>query len=170
VRPLQPHPRLLRAAESLAGWADFLVITANAPHLFREAIERAFGGPLLSMIDLALDEVRRRGLVRVGVLGLGEPTVYLEPLGRLGLDAVTPDGSGRARLDEAIFALMEGRDGVEARAAARGAVADLRARGADGIILGCTEVPLLLGAEAAGADLINPAQLLAEAAVRRALG
>jgi aspartate racemase len=65
---------------------------------------------------------------------------------------------------------MEGRAEEDAGAVARQAVAALRATGVDGIILGCTEIPLLLGPEADAPDLINPAQLLAEAAVRRAMG
>ena len=57
----------------------------------------------------------------------------------------------------------------EPAAAARAAVANLRAAGVDGVILGCTEVPLLLGEHAEAADLINPTQVLAEAAVKAAL-
>ena len=75
----------------------------------------------------------------------------------------------RVALDQAIAGVMEGRDDAESAAAARGAVAALRARGVDGVILGCTEIPLLLRESADAADLINPAQLLAEAAVRAAV-
>jgi aspartate racemase len=81
----------------------------------------------------------------------------------------TVDGGPRAALDGAIFRLMEGRDDAEPAAAARRAVAALRARGVEGVVLGCTEIPLLLRESADEADLINPAQLLAEAAVRATL-
>jgi aspartate/glutamate racemase len=64
---------------------------------------------------------------------------------------------------------MEGRDDAESAAVARGAVAALRESGVDGVVLGCTEIPLLLRESADGADLINSAQLLAESAVRTAL-
>jgi len=64
---------------------------------------------------------------------------------------------------------MEGRDGPASAALAGEAVAALRARGVEVIILGCTEIPLLLGGSADAPDLINPAQLLVEAAVRQAL-
>ena len=169
VFPIQPDPRLFAAARRLGALADFLVITANSPHAFREAIEQAAGRPVLSMIDITLDKVRQRGLRRLGVLGLGEPTIYLAPLGRLGLACETVDEDLRGRLDLAILALMEGRAGPDARAVARQAVDALRARGVDGVILGCTEIPLLLGGEADAPDLINPAQLLAEATVRYAM-
>ena len=64
---------------------------------------------------------------------------------------------------------MEGRNDAESTAIAREAVTVLRARGVDGIILGCTEIPLLLPNDLDAPDLINPAQQLAEAAVKHAL-
>ena len=64
---------------------------------------------------------------------------------------------------------MEGRAGVAERAAAEGAVAELRGRRVDGVILGCTEIPLLLGAASGAPDLLDPVPLLVEAAVRHAL-
>jgi aspartate racemase len=75
----------------------------------------------------------------------------------------------RERVDAVVLPFMAGQGGPEAAAPVRGAVAWLRAQGVDGSILGCTELPLLLGAEADAPDLLNPAELLAEAAVRAAL-
>jgi aspartate racemase len=103
------------------------------------------------------------------VLGLGEPVIYTRPLAQLGIACQTIDGEQRDGLDGAIFRLMEGRDDAGSAALARGAVATLRARGVEGVILGCTEIPLLLREFAGETDLINPAQLLADAAVRAAL-
>ena len=169
VLPIQPDPRLFEAAQRVGSLPDFLVITANGPHMLRDAIEQAAGRPVLSMIDVTLDEVRRRGYRTLGVLGLGEPMVYLAPLGQLGLACETIDGDLRDRLDRAIVGLMEGRTGPEPSAVAREAVDTLRGRGVDAVILGCTEIPLLLGEAADAPDLINPAQLLAEATVRHAI-
>jgi aspartate racemase len=170
--PLLPRrldPRFLDAARRLGAWADFLVITANAPHLNLPDIEQAAARPVLSMVALAVDEVRRRGWARVGLLGLGDPVVYREPLDQLGLAYETLSEPERAPLDAAIIALMEGRTDAAARAVARTAVDTLRARPVDGVILGCTEIPLLLGVEAETPDLLSPLSLLAEAAVRAAL-
>ena len=166
--PFRPDPRLLEAAKRLGGLADFLVITSNTPHLFQAEIEQAAGCAVLSMVDTTLGEVRRRKWKRVGVLGLGDPVFYTRPLGQLGIACETLAPESRASLDKAILQLMEGRDNAES-AAAREAVAALRARGVDGVILGCTELPLLLRESADVADLIHPAQLLAEATVRAAL-
>ena len=169
VLPLQPDPRLLQAAARLGEWADFLVMTANVPHLFQDVIEQAFGGPLLSIIEVTLAEVERRGLKRVGVLGWDEPKVYVDALERRGLSAITLPKKERAQLNQAIFALMEGRDGTKSQRVTREAVDALRAQTVDGIILGCTELPLLLRDNSNTSDLINPAQLLAEATVQYAI-
>ena len=167
--PHRPDPRLLEAAKRLGNLSDFLVIPANGPHLLQAEIERAAGRRILSMVALTLEEVRRRRWTRAGVLGLGEPVIYTRPLGALGIECQTIDAGRRAPLDAAIFQVMEGRADARATAAAREAVATLRDRHIDGVILGCTELPLLLGKAADQADLINPAQLLAEAAVKAAL-
>jgi aspartate racemase len=82
---------------------------------------------------------------------------------------VTIDSELQTRLDGAIRAVMEGREGVADHEAALEAVDVLRGQGVDGVVLGCTEIPLLLGQKSEGGDLISPAALLAEAAVRRAL-
>ena len=73
------------------------------------------------------------------------------------------------RLNHIVIAISAGQAGADDHAAIREAVAFLRAAGVDAIILGCTEFPLLLADELAAPDLINPAQLLAEAAVRYAI-
>ncbi len=95
---------------------------------------------------------------RIGVLGGISPQATMEFETRI----------LQARLDGAIRAVMEDRDGVTDHEAALAAVDALRGRGVDGVVLGCTEIPLLLGQKSESDDLINPAALLAEAAVRRA--
>jgi aspartate racemase len=169
VIPHRPDPRLLEAARRLGGLADFLVIASNGVHRIHAEIERAAGREVLNMIEGTMAEVRRRGWRRVGVLTLSRPVVYTEPLARDRIACETLDADTQASLDEAIFRVMEGRDDAGSAAAARRAVATLRARGVDGVVLGCTELPLLLREEAGAEDLINPGQLLAEAAVKAAL-
>lgn len=167
--PIEADPRLLEAAGRLGQWVDFLVITSNTPHLVQASIEQAAGRKVLSMIDVTLKEVRRRGWRKVGVLGLGNPIVYTKPLEALGIAYQTIDGDLRADLDTAIMQVMQGNNDEDSSHAARQAVAALRVSGVDGIILGCTEIPLMLPNIDEEESLINPAQLLAEAAVRQAM-
>ena len=167
--PLTPDPGLVESVRAISATADFLVILANLPHLFQPQIEQASGRKVLSMIDVTLDAVRTRGWKRVGVFGMGQPTVYTDRLAALGIAAETLDPEQILPLDRAIIGLMEGRDTEASRRLAYEAVVALRARAVDGIILGCTELPLMLGAAADAPDLLNPAQLLAEAAVVKAI-
>ena len=167
--PIQPDPRLLEAARVLGGLADFLVIPSNTPHLLQSQIEQASGLEVLSMIQITLEEVERRHWRKVGVLGFGDPIVYKQALGPRKIACETIDGPVRAALDGSVRKVMEGSDDAASSKTALDAVLALRARGVDGIILGCTEIPLLLGENANQPDLLNPAQLLAEAAIKHAL-
>lgn len=168
--PLQADPRLFEAVRPLKGVADFLVVTSNTPHEFAAELEEAAGCPLLNMVDLTVAEVQRRGLKKVGVAGFFDPVFYTVPLGELGLEFVKPTPEIQRPLNAAVVAVWEGKNDLASTQAAIESVAFLRDEGVDGIILGCTEIPLLLGDGADAEDLINPAQLLAEAAVRRAIG
>lgn len=167
--PPEPHPGLLEGARFLGQVADFLVVTSNGVHKLREALEAAAGRPILSMIDVTLAEVERRGWRRVGVLCMGGPQVYAEPLEARGLAWESLPAELQLPLNAAILTVMEGREDDACRAHARAAVAAVRSRGADGLILGCTELPFLLPEELDRPDVLNPGVLLARAAVRHAL-
>jgi aspartate racemase len=169
VEPNQPNPAFLARAARVGPLVDFLVIASNSPHQFAPEIAAAAGRPLLSMIDVTLGELKRRRPELVGLMGLGRPRVYEQALAPAGIPFVLLDEAEQGRLDGMIRALMEGRSGSEGTRVALAAVESLRARGASDIILGCTEIPLLLGPNQEAPDLINPAQLLAEAALVYAL-
>jgi aspartate racemase len=170
VVPRQIHPGLLEGAAWLGAAVDFVVIPCNSAHVGVREIEAAARCPVLSMVDVTLAEVARRGWRAVGVLGFGgAPALYVDRLAADGARCETVDDERQRRLDGAIRAVMEGRDGVTDHEAALTAVDLLRGRGIDGVVLGCTEIPLLLGEKGDSGDLVNPAALLAEAAVRRAL-
>ena len=168
--PREIDPGMVEAARWLGKAVDFLVVPCNAAHVGIDALREAAGCPVLSMIDVTIDDVVQRGCRRVGVTGFaGAPAVYVEPLRAREIACATIDDRTQAALDAAIHAVAEGRDGATETAAARAAVAALRGATVDGIVLGCTEIPLMLHAEDAASDLINPLALLSEAAVRFAL-
>ena len=143
--PIQLDPDLERAATRIGAMSDFLVVTSNGAHLASGLIEKASGRPVLNMVDRTVDEARRRGWRTVGVITMGTPRVYQEPLEAAGLTAVTLDPAIQARLNPVILAFMGGDDSPAARQVAWEALADVRRPGVDGVILGCTEIPLLLG-------------------------
>jgi aspartate racemase len=168
--PREIDPGMVEAARWLGKAVDFLVIPCNAAHVGIDAVREAAGCPVLSMIDVTIDEVVRRGCRRVGVTGFaGAPGVYVEPLRARGIAVATIDERLQAGVDAGIHAVAEGREGETDTAAARAAVAALRGATVDGIVLGCTEIPLMLRAEDTAPDVISPLELLAEAAVRFAI-
>src|SRR6185295_3398526 len=105
----------LDAARRLGTLADFIVITANAPHLFAREIESAAERPLLSIIDTTLAEVSQRGWRRTGVLGFGDARipVYADPLLRRSLTPVSIDAPLQLRINHAVLRTQEGRDTPE---------------------------------------------------------
>ena len=166
--PRRPDPRLLEAAARLGAIADFLVVTSNATHLFQADIEAAAEREVLGVVELVVAEIGRLGWQRVGVVGFGDPVVYSGPLRELGLTVETLPAELQEPLDRAIPRVMEGRADVDDERVAGDGIVELRGRGVDGIVLGCTEIPPLLGEGAHDPDLLDPLPLLAEAAVRRA--
>jgi len=111
------------------------------------------------------------GAKKVGVLAIG-PTVrgklYQKPLAGLGIKSVTlPEELSKKLDDQAIYMVQEGENPIDFSAPAQEAVDYLKSQKVDAIILGCTEIPLLLDDE--DPVIINPSQLLAEAAVEAAL-
>jgi aspartate racemase len=169
VLPLQADPRILDAAKKLGACADFLVITSNGVHQVKDAIEQASGLAVLSMIDVTLEEMNRRGWKKVGVVTFGPPTVYAVPLEKRGITYECIPHELNNRLRRSIIRYQAGQEDATDRAIAQEAIAALRSQNVDGVIMGCTEIPLLLQSEANAPDLLNPAQYLAEAAVRYAL-
>lgn len=168
-QPLEPDPQFLKLASELGRVSDFIAIPSNAAHLLRAHIESAAGRPVLNMIELALQEVEQRGWDHVGVLGLGDPVVYTREFNRLNARYETLDEQRQEALDQAIFAVMEGKDSAQSTRAAEDGVAALRLREVDGVILGCTEIPLLLGPAANEPDLLDPMDYLVEACLQAAL-
>ena len=164
------NPRLLDVARWLGTRADFLVIASNGVHAWQVEIAQAAGRPIVSMIDAVVDEVQRRGYQRVGIVDFRPSAfgVYPPQLEARGVAWVELPEDVQHEMVGIMLAVSEGRNGVEEEQRLHAAIDALRAREVDGLILACTEFPLALSTPI-DADVINPAALLAEAAVCAAL-
>ncbi|MEU2514228.1 aspartate/glutamate racemase family protein [Streptomyces syringium] len=165
---------LAAAARSLeAAGADLLLICTNTMHKVADSVEAAVSVPLLHLADATADAVRAAGLRRVGLLGTAftmEQDFYRGRLAAGGLDVRVPDSEGRALVHRVIYEeLCLGVVRDASRAAYRQVVEDLVAEGAEGVILGCTEIELLIGPEDSPVPVFPTARLHAEAAVDAAL-
>jgi aspartate racemase len=166
--------QLAQAARGLqAAGAGALLICANTMHKVAPAIESAVQIPLLHVVDATAAAVRQAGVRRVGLLGTRfsmEQSFYVERLQQQGLDVLLPDADGRATVHQVIYQeLCQGVLLEDSREAYRRVMAALVAQGAEGIILGCTEIALLVGASDATVPLFDTTRLHAQAAVEWAL-
>lgn len=163
------------AARLERGGADFLVIATNTMHIAAPQIEAASTLPLLHIADPTARKIKQAGLRRVALLGTAftmERDFYRGRLQALhGLDVLVPDAADRAIVHRIIYEeLVQGRVVAASRQAYREVIARLVARGAEAIILGCTEIMLLVGPEDSPVPLFDTTALHAEAAVLRSLG
>jgi aspartate racemase len=166
---------LADAARGLeAAGAELLLICANTMHLVAPAIEAAVRIPLLHIADATGEEVRSAGLATVGLLGTRftmEQAFYRDRLReRHGLTVLVPDEPERELVHRVIYEeLVLGKLVDASRAAYRRVMAGLVDRGAQGIVLGCTEIPLLIGPEDAAVPLFDTTAIHARRAVEWAL-
>jgi aspartate racemase len=165
---------MIDAARRLeAAGADLIVICTNTMHLMAEAVQAAIGVPLLHIAHAAAQAIRAAGLTRVGLLGTAftmEQPFYAERLARHGLDVIVPDADDRALIHRVIYdELIAGRIEPASRDAYRTVIARLVDRGAEAVVLGCTEIMLLIGPDDAAVPVFDTTAIHAEAAVAAAL-
>ncbi|MFD1111003.1 aspartate/glutamate racemase family protein [Pseudoroseomonas ludipueritiae] len=167
---------MIAAAQRLErGGADFVLICTNTMHRMAEEVQAAIGIPLLHIADPTAERIRAAGLRRVGLLGTAftmEQDFYKGRLvERHGLEVLVPEAEDRALVHRVIYEeLVQGRAEPASREAYRAVIARLVARGAEAVILGCTEIMLLVRPEDSAVPLFDTTALHAEAAVERAIG
>ena len=157
-----------------AGGAEFLVLCTNTMHKVSAAIEAATTIPLLHLADATAAAVHDAGLSCVGLLGTRftmEQDFYRDRLARShGLSVLVPELPDRDLVHRVIYEeLCLGKINADSREAYRRVINNLVARGAQGIILGCTEIGLLIGPDDVDAPLFDTTEIHARAAVDFAL-
>ncbi|GJH00784.1 aspartate/glutamate racemase family protein [Paraburkholderia terrae] len=141
------------AAQQLErGGADIVLLATNTMHRVYEAIEAAIAVPFLHIADPTGEALRAAGIERVGLLGTRytmEQSFYAGRLrDRFGLDTLIPDDEGRAQVHRIIYdELCHGIIESPSRQIYQNVIEDLNARGAQAVILGCTEITLLIRQE-----------------------
>ena len=167
---------MAQAAQSLqdAG-ADFLVLCTNTMHKVADAIESAVDIPLLHIADPTAEEIKRVGLKKVGLLGTRftmEQDFYRGRLRRLhDLEVVIPNEMDREIIHTVIYEeLCQGKVLVDSRMQYQRIIQRLVEDGAEAIILGCTEISMLIGAQDSPVPVFDTARIHARKAVDWALG
>jgi aspartate racemase len=157
------------------GGADFVLMCTNTMHRMAGAVSEAINVPLLHMADPTGEKIRAAGFGKVGLLGTAftmEQDFYKVRLKELfDLEVIVPKGEDRRIVHEIIYKeLVAGKVFPQARNLYREIIARLVAKGAQAIILGCTEIMLLVSDEDSAVPLFDTTTIHAIAAVDRALG
>jgi aspartate racemase len=166
--------RLAEAARSLeAGGAELVLLCTNTMHKVADVVASAVSVPLLHLGDTTAEAVRRAGLATVGLLGTGftmEQAFYRERLESHGLSVLVPDADDRALVHRVIYEeLCLGIVRPESRAAYLAVIERLAGAGAEGVVLGCTEIELLIGQDDVDLPVFPTTRLHVEAALDAAL-
>jgi aspartate racemase len=156
-----------------AAGADFIIIATNTMHLVFDQVQANVNVPMLSLLDAVGEAIQERGIQTVGLLGTRftmEKTFYQDALAQQGITVLVPDADDREYVNGVIYdELVAGQIRDESRAGFVEIIHRLAQRGAEGVILGCTEIPLLVSEADAGLPLFNTTTIHAAAALNYAL-
>jgi len=171
-----PTPALVATARNLerAG-ADLIVIPCNSAHAFLAAVRGAVRIPVLDIMEevaaaVAALEPAPRSTGILATQATLEMQLYHRALTRRGIAVVQPSAAEEAVVMTAIHAVKAGDLDTGVRASVRAVAATLVARGAGAIVLGCTELPLVVGSGDATVPVLDATEILARAALREAGG
>lgn len=166
---------LLESAHRVArAGADFAICPDNTYHQAFEYLVPRSPIPWLHIAEAVAEEARRHGFRRLGILGtkyLTEGPVYPGTLKEFGIEREIPDAEDRERINDIIFKeLVNGLFAEGSRLYFNEVTDKLKARGCDAVVLGCTEIPLIVRPDDCPLPTLDSTRLLARAALKRALG
>ncbi len=165
---------MLSSADKLArAGADFLICPDNTIHQAFDLVEHRSPRPWLHIAREVAQQAQRQNFKRLGVLGtryLMEGPVYPEALQAAGIEHRTPGPEQRARVNQIIFdELVNGEILPRSLAYFVEVIRSLKDEGCDAVVLGCTEIPLLVTPESSPLPTLDSTRILAQAAVRKAV-
>lgn len=165
---------MLSSADKLSkAGADFLICPDNTIHEAFDLVEHRSPRPWLHIAREVSADAKRQGFKRLGVLGtryLMEGPVYREMLNAVGIEHRIPSAVERERVNQIIFdELVHGQFLPRSLAYYIEVIRALKDEGCDAIVLGCTEIPLLVTSEASPLPVLDSTRLLARAAVQKAV-
>ena len=166
---------LSQAGQSLdAAGADFILICTNTMHKVAENVEQATALPLLHIADATGEELIKQSIKTVGLLGTRftmEQDFYIKRLEKkFGITVLTPSRKERQKVHNVIYnELCLGQINQASKEVYHSIINQLSSRGAEGVILGCTEIGLLVKQEETKVKLFDTALIHAQSAVNRAL-
>ncbi|GAF14749.1 aspartate racemase [Bacillus sp. JCM 19046] len=166
--------KMVEAGQKLkAGGAELLVICTNTMHLMADDVEAETGLPVIHIVDALAESIKAQGMRTVGLLGTQftmEKPFYRERMEKHGIELIVPEEADRKKVHDVIFnELCVGTTCPNSKQYYLSVVEQLADQGAEGVILGCTEIPLLINQSDSILPLFDSTKLHAESAVSIAL-
>jgi len=153
--------------------AEFLICPDNTVHRAFEMVAPRSPLPWLHIVEEVAREARARGFRKLAITGTRltmEGPVYAQKLQEVGIDYLVPNAEERARIDALIFdELVKGIFTAESRRHLQGAINRMKEQGCDAVVLGCTEIPLLIDDSHSPLPTLDSTRILARAALQKAL-
>ncbi|MCI0414097.1 amino acid racemase [bacterium] len=153
--------------------ADFLICPDNTLHQAFELVQKETPLPWLHIAEEVGREANRGGLRKLGITGtkyLMEGTVYPSRLKNFGIESIIPTTEDRIKINNVIFEeLVKSKFLESSRNYFSGVIQQLKKDGCDGVVLGCTEIPLLITQEDSELPVLDSTRLLARAALKKAV-
>jgi len=153
--------------------ADFIIIPCNTAHYFLPLIKKSVRIPILNMIRETAQDIRQSTpqIKKVGLLasiGTYKTDIYLQYFKKYDIEVIYPDEKDKEKVMKAIYAVKAGNLSEKIKENFLKITQKIIDKGAETIIAGCTEIPLILKEDDNLVPLIDPTQILAKAAVRKA--
>jgi aspartate racemase len=165
---------MISSAKKLASiGADFLICPDNTLHQAFDLVQKKTPLPWLHIAEQVGLEAERTGLKKLGILGtkyLMEGPVYPSRLRNFGIESITPEEEQRNSINSIIFEeLVKSKFLYKSRNYFSEVIRQLKMQGCDGVVLGCTEIPLLIAQEDSELPVLDSTRLLARAALKKAV-
>jgi aspartate racemase len=164
--------QLVNGVKKLEEWgADFIVLPCNTIHYFVSEMRHAISIPIISIVESTITTVQKTGYNKIGVLSSASTRIlelYKKPFEQLGLDVYTPSNADQEQTDAVVLSAMAGSQGDTEKDILTSIMQKMVASGAQGVILGCTELPLAISQADTHIPLFNTIHILAEYATDEA--
>lgn len=166
--------KMIKAAKCLEhGGAELIVICTNTMHLMADEIQRACNIPVIHIVESVIKEIKKEKITKVGLLGTKftmEQTFYRNLLEQESIDVFIPNEKQREDVHNIIFhELCRGEFRASSKSVYLDIIDQLAQQGAEGIILGCTEIPLLINQEDTAVPLFDTTHIHAKSVADFAL-
>ena len=166
--------KFIEAAETLqTAGAEIILICANTMHQVYDSVKEKIPTPILHITDVTAKEILKTDIRKVGLLGTKytmEEDFYKDRLQNFNIDSIIPDKNERELINKIIYnELCKGIFSIKSKKVFIEIIDNLHNRGSDGIILGCTEIPLLINEQDVKIPIFNTTLIHAAAAVNYAL-